>query len=103
MFDLRRDIRFGARVTAAGWDEDRGIWTLTLEDGSRHSARFLVSAVGALSTPTFPRLDGIAEFRGESWHTGLWPKHPVDFTGKRVAVIGTGASDRKSTRLNSSH
>ncbi|HEY9569307.1 MAG TPA: NAD(P)/FAD-dependent oxidoreductase, partial [Thalassobaculum sp.] len=92
MFDLRRDIRFGARVTAAGWDEDRGIWTLTLEDGSRHSARFLVSAVGALSTPTFPRLDGIAEFRGESWHTGLWPKHPVDFTGKRVAVIGTGAS-----------
>lgn len=91
-FDLRRDIRFNARVAAARWDEAARSWTVTLEDGSRHTARFIVTAVGPLSTPTYPRLPGIADFKGESWHTGLWPKHPVDFAGKRVAVIGTGAS-----------
>jgi len=91
-FDLRRDIQFSSRVTAAVWDEQARSWTVTLEDGSRHTARFVVTAVGPLSTPTYPRLPGIDEFRGESWHTGLWPKHPVDFTGKRVGVIGTGAS-----------
>lgn len=91
-FDLRRDIRFNARVAAAHWDETARSWTVALEDGSRHTARFVVTAVGPLSTPTYPRLPGIADFKGESWHTGLWPKHPVDFAGKRVAVIGTGAS-----------
>ncbi len=91
-FDLRRDIRFEARVAAARWDDDGRIWSLTLEDGSRHTARFLVTAVGPLSAPTYPRLPGLDDFRGQSWHTGLWPKQPVDFAGKRVAVIGTGAS-----------
>jgi cation diffusion facilitator CzcD-associated flavoprotein CzcO len=91
-FDLRRDIQFSARVTAAHWDEAGRRWALTLEDGSRHACRFLVAAVGPLSAPTYPRLPGLEDFRGEAWHTGLWPKHEVDFTGKRVAVIGTGAS-----------
>jgi len=91
-FDLRRDIRFSARVAAAHWDEAGRRWSLTLEDGSRHACRFLVAAVGPLSAPTYPRLPGLEDFRGEAWHTGLWPKHEVDFTGKRVAVIGTGAS-----------
>jgi cation diffusion facilitator CzcD-associated flavoprotein CzcO len=91
-FDLRRDIQFSARVSSARYDDTDKIWTLTLEDGTRHTARFLISAVGPLSAPTYPKLDGLADFRGESWHTGLWPKHEVDFTGKRVAVIGTGAS-----------
>ena len=91
-FDLRRDIQFLARVSAAHWDAAARTWTLTLEDGSRHTARYVVTAVGPLSTPTYPRLPGLDDFRGESWHTGLWPKQPVDFAGKRVAVIGTGAS-----------
>ncbi|GHD61217.1 cyclohexanone monooxygenase [Thalassobaculum fulvum] len=91
-FDLRRDIRFSSRVTAAHWDDDGRFWTLTLEDGSRHTARFLVSAVGPLSAPTYPRLPGLDDFEGEAYHTGLWPKHEVSFAGKRVAVIGTGAS-----------
>ena len=91
-FDLRRDIRFSSRVTAAHWDDDGRFWTLTLEDGSRQTARFLVSAVGPLSVPTYPRLPGLDDFEGEAYHTGLWPKHEVSFAGKRVAVIGTGAS-----------
>jgi cation diffusion facilitator CzcD-associated flavoprotein CzcO len=91
-YDLRRDIRFSARVTAAAWDEARRGWTVTLEDGSRHSARFLITAIGALSAPTMPNFPGMDEFRGEAYHTALWPKTPVEFAGKRVAVIGTGAS-----------
>lgn len=91
-YDLRRDIIFGARVTAATWNDARGTWTVECEDGSRHVSRFLITAVGVLSTPTMPTFPGIEEFRGQSFHTGLWPKEPVDFAGKRVAVIGTGAS-----------
>jgi cation diffusion facilitator CzcD-associated flavoprotein CzcO len=91
-FDLRRDIRFSSRVAAARYDDDARRWTVTLEDGEAASARFLITAIGPLSAPTWPRIDGIADFAGESYHTGLWPKHPVSFEGKRVAVIGTGAS-----------
>ena len=91
-FDLRRDIQFSSRVTAAVFDEPTRTWVLTLEDGSSHRCRFLVTAVGPLSAPTMPRLEGVSDFRGQSFHTGLWPKQPVDFAGKRVAVIGTGAT-----------
>ena len=91
-YDLRRDIRFGARVKAAAWDEASRMWTVTLEDGSTHRARFLITAIGVLSTPTMPTIPGMEDFRGQAFHTGLWPKQPVDFAGKRVAVIGTGAS-----------
>ena len=91
-FDLRRDIQFSARVSSAHFDDGSRLWTLTLEDGSRHTTRYLISAVGPLSAPTYPKLDGLDDFQGEAWHTGLWPKHEVDFSGKRVAVIGTGAS-----------
>ncbi len=91
-FDLRRDIQFSSRVSAAHFVDGANAWQITLEDGSIHRARFLVAAVGPLSAPTFPRLEGIDEFEGQSYHTGLWPKHPVVFDGKRVAVIGTGAT-----------
>jgi cation diffusion facilitator CzcD-associated flavoprotein CzcO len=91
-FDLRRDIQFKSRVTAASWDEATRSWTITLEDGSRFSTRFLITAIGPLSTPTLPRIEGIDSFKGESFHTARWPKEPVDFKGKRVAVIGTGAT-----------
>ena len=91
-FDLRRDIRFRSRVAAAAHDEDSRSWTITLEDGSRFSARFLITAIGPLSTPTLPNIAGRDDFKGAAFHTARWPKEPVDFTGKRVAVIGTGAT-----------
>src|SRR6185437_8348024 len=90
--DLRRDIQFRSRVTAATWDESRRGWDLELEDGRRYRSRYLVTAVGPLSAPTLPRLPGVADFEGEAYHTGLWPKHAVSFAGRRVAVIGTGAT-----------
>jgi cation diffusion facilitator CzcD-associated flavoprotein CzcO len=91
-FDLRRDIQFRSRVTAAVYDETTRSWSITLEDGSRHSARFLITAIGPLSTPTLPRIEGLDSFQGQSFHTARWPKEEVDFKGKRVAVIGTGAT-----------
>ena len=91
-FDLRRDIQFSSRVSAAHYDESGHCWTVALEDGKSYRTRFIVTAVGLLSAPTMPRFDGIEDFEGQWFHTGLWPKQPIDFAGKRVAVIGTGAS-----------
>jgi cation diffusion facilitator CzcD-associated flavoprotein CzcO len=91
-FDLRRDIRFGSRVAAAQWDEARRRWEIVLEGGERFDCRFLVTAVGPLSADTLPRITGTGRFRGQSFHTYRWPHEPVDFAGKRVAVIGTGAT-----------
>ena len=91
-FDLRRDIQFKSRVKAARYDEATRRWTITLEGGSRFTSRFLITAIGPLSTPTLPRIEGIDDFKGERFHTARWPKQPVDFRGKRVAVIGTGAT-----------
>ena len=91
-FDLRRDIQFESRVAAAVYKEETRSWTITLEDGSRFNSRFLITAIGPLSTPTLPRIEGRDDFKGASFHTARWPKEPVDFAGKRVAVIGTGAT-----------
>ncbi|HEX9032191.1 MAG TPA: NAD(P)/FAD-dependent oxidoreductase [Streptosporangiaceae bacterium] len=91
-FDLRRHITFGARVTSAVYDEPSGTWTVRAGDGSEVRARFLVAATGVLSVPSYPPVPGREDFAGESYHTGLWPRTPVDFAGKRVAVIGTGSS-----------
>jgi cation diffusion facilitator CzcD-associated flavoprotein CzcO len=91
-FDLRRDIQFRSRVTAAHWQDKSRSWDVTLEDGSKHTARFLVTAIGPLSAPTMPRIEGVESFKGQSCHTYYWPKEPVSFAGKRVAVIGTGAT-----------
>jgi cation diffusion facilitator CzcD-associated flavoprotein CzcO len=91
-FDLRRDIQFRSRVTAAAYDEAARSWHVTLDDGSQFRARFLITAIGPLSTPTLPRIAGLDSFNGQSFHTARWPREPIDFTGKRVAVIGTGAT-----------
>ncbi len=91
-FDLRCDIQFRSRVVTAIWQELTRSWRVTLEDGSEFSTRFLVTAIGPLSTPTLPVIEGRDSFRGQSFHTARWPKEPVDFSGKRVAVIGTGAT-----------
>src|SRR6516225_4355076 len=91
-FDLRRDIQFNSRVTAARYQEDTRSWEVILEDGRRYNTRFLVTAVGVLSAPTMPRIPGVETFQGQSCHTHYWPNEPVKFEGKRVAVIGTGAT-----------
>jgi cation diffusion facilitator CzcD-associated flavoprotein CzcO len=91
-FDLRRDMQFRSRVAAASWEENTRIWSVTLEDGSRFRARFLITAIGPLSAPTLPRIEGVDMFQGQSFHTARWPHEPVDVAGKRVAVIGTGAT-----------
>jgi cation diffusion facilitator CzcD-associated flavoprotein CzcO len=91
-FDLRRDIQCKSRVTAAHYQEDTRTWDVTLEDGRRYSTRFLITAVGVLSAATMPTIPGVATFQGQSCHTHYWPKEPVRFEGKRVAVIGTGAT-----------
>jgi cation diffusion facilitator CzcD-associated flavoprotein CzcO len=91
-FDLRRDIQFNSRVTAAHYQEDARSWDVVLEDGRHYYTRFLITAVGVLSAPTMPRIPGVESFRGQSCHTHYWPKEPVKFEGKRVAVIGTGAT-----------
>ena len=91
-FDLRRDIQFSARVVSAHFDDQYSRWDLTLEDGTRYSGRFLVTGIGLLSAPTMPHFPGISDFEGDWSHTGLWPKAGMDIAGKRVAVIGTGAS-----------
>ena len=91
-FDLRRDIQFSTVVTAAHYREDSNSWDLTLDNGTHCTARFLITAVGVLSAPTMPRIPGVESFKGESCHTHSWPKEPVSFAGKRVAVIGTGAT-----------
>jgi cation diffusion facilitator CzcD-associated flavoprotein CzcO len=90
--DLRRDVEFNSRIRAAVHDEAANLWEIEAEDGRRARARFLITAIGPLSAPTLPTLPGIESFRGESFHTGIWPHRPVSFAGKRVALIGTGAS-----------
>ncbi len=90
--DLRRDIEFGARVTAATWDDAAREWTIESADGRRARARWLITAIGPLSAPTMPTIPGVESFRGEAYHTARWPHEPVTFAGKRVAVIGTGAT-----------
>ena len=90
--DLRRDIQFNSRVTTARYLEDDNLWEVELEGGQRARARFLITAIGVLSAHNLPRIEGIDSFKGQSWHTARWPKTPVDLKGKRVGVIGTGAT-----------
>jgi cation diffusion facilitator CzcD-associated flavoprotein CzcO len=91
-FGLRRHIRFGARVTAAEWDEGTGTWAVRTGDGDEVRARFVVASTGVLSIPYTPDVPGRDDFRGVQHHTGLWPAEPVDVSGKRVAVVGTSSS-----------
>ncbi|MFE4501931.1 flavin-containing monooxygenase [Rhodococcus sp. NPDC056743] len=91
-FDLREAITFGTRVTSARFDETTGLWTITTDDGKTVTSQWLIMATGALSSARMPDIAGQHDFRGEVHHTGHWPSHGVDFTGKRVGVIGTGSS-----------
>jgi cation diffusion facilitator CzcD-associated flavoprotein CzcO len=91
-FDLRRDIQFQSRVASAYYQDGSRSWDITLENGQRYSSRFLLTAIGVLSAPTMPNIPGLGSFKGLACHTHSWPKGAVDFAGKRVGIIGTGAT-----------
>ena len=91
-FELRKYMQFGCRVGSMVFYEDTNTWMLRLSDGHEITTRFVVTAVGTLSTPTLPKIEGIASFRGISFHASNRPHEPLDLTGKRVAVIGSGAT-----------
>jgi cation diffusion facilitator CzcD-associated flavoprotein CzcO/acetyl esterase/lipase len=93
--DLRRHITFSTRVRHAGWDDEASLWHVSTDAGDV-SCRFVVMAAGCLSMPKPAEVDGLARFAGEVYFTSRWPHEPVDFTGKRVAVIGTGSSGVQS-------
>jgi cyclohexanone monooxygenase len=94
-FSLRPDIVFNARVDQAEFDESNNIWSVTTSQGDETrtvTATYVILATGCLSNARVPDIKGLKDFKGEVYHTGHWPHHPVDFTGKRVAMIGTGSS-----------
>jgi cyclohexanone monooxygenase len=91
-FDLRRDIQFDTRVTAATYVEARALWTVVTDGGETVQARYCIMATGCLSVPNEANFPGQDLFRGPTYHTGRWPHEGVDFTGQRVGVIGTGSS-----------
>jgi cation diffusion facilitator CzcD-associated flavoprotein CzcO len=91
-FDLRRHMRFNARVEAMRWDEDERIWQIELTNGETYAARFVITGIGVLSVPAMPSYEGMADFEGDAFHTYWWPKEPVPLAGRRVGVLGTGAT-----------
>ena len=95
-FELRRDIQLETRVASAAYDEAKNAWTVRTDCGDVVAARFLISAGGCLSAARVPDMPGLADFQGKWYHTGNWPHEPVDFSGQRVGVIGTGSSGIQS-------
>ena len=91
-FDLRRHMRFGCRVEGMQWHDDERRWHVTLTNGDEYVARFVIASLGPISTPVVPDFAGKDDFEGASFHTYAWPEEPVELAGKRVGVIGTGAT-----------
>lgn len=91
-FDLRRHMQFNTRVKSAHFQEDTNSWTLIDEGGNVSTCRYLVTAMGILNQPTLPNIPGVDDFKGESWHTARWPDDATGLAGKRVGIIGTGAT-----------
>jgi len=91
-FNLRQYMQFNCKLESAQFDEAAELWQLEFADGRTMSARFLVTGLGLLSAPTLPRIEGMDSFTGPSFHTYYWPHEPIDLAGKKVAVIGTGAT-----------
>jgi cyclohexanone monooxygenase len=95
-FNLRSDIQFNTRVEQAVFDESTNIWQVATSDGRTVTAKFVVLATGCLSNARVPDIKGLDRFKGHVYHTGHWPHEPIDFTGLRVGVIGTGSSGIQS-------
>ena len=95
-FSLREHIRFGTRIVSLRFDDERTLWTAVADDGATFTSRFVVTAVGCLSTPKPPEVPGIDAFAGPVYYTSSWPHEGVDLTGLRVGLIGTGSSGIQS-------
>lgn len=95
--DLQKDIDFNTRVTGAAYDEAKHSWIVRTDKGETIRSRFLITGVGNTSTPAKPNIPGLDEFKGEVYHTALWPHEGVDFSGQKVGLIGTGSSGIQST------
>src|SRR4030088_2450690 len=95
-FNLRSDIQLNTRIDRAVFDENANVWSMTTSDGKTVTAKYLVLATGCLSNARMPDIKGLADFKGKVYHTGHWPPEPIDFTGQRVGVIGTGSSGIQS-------
>ncbi|MDA0339454.1 MAG: NAD(P)/FAD-dependent oxidoreductase, partial [Proteobacteria bacterium] len=91
-FDLRKDIRFERRVDAIHYNDDANNWQVTTEQGDSATARFLITAIGCLSVPRIPDIEGLDDFKGNRYQASLWPHQPVSFAGQHVGIIGTGSS-----------
>jgi cation diffusion facilitator CzcD-associated flavoprotein CzcO len=91
-FDLRTDIQFGTRVTEASFDEKTNCWEIRTDKGETVTAKYFISAAGCLSSSNLPRFKGLDRYKGKYYHTGHWPHDGIDFTGKRVGIVGTGAT-----------
>ena len=91
-FDLRRDIKFNTRVKSAVFNDETNLWTVETDQGDVVLATFCIMATGCLSTPYEPAYPGLEDYQGDIYHTGTWPHDEVDFSGKRVGIIGTGAT-----------
>lgn len=90
--DLRRDIQFGTAITSARYDEDAARWTVTTSRGDSIDTQFLITCCGMLSAPLSDPFPGQDSFRGRIFHTARWSREPVEFAGKRVGVVGVGAT-----------
>lgn len=91
-YNLRDYMRFNSFVESMVWDESSHEWSLQLRDGKAYRARYVVTSIGTVCVPTLPKLDGLNDFEGMSFHTRMWPKEKVELKGKRVGVIGVGAT-----------
>ena len=91
-FDLKKDIQFNTRVTEAAFNEASNLWTVRTDKGDVVTAKYVITAIGSLSVTNLPNYPGLDNFKGKAYHTSRWPHDGVDFTGKRVGVIGTGAT-----------
>lgn len=91
-FDLRSDIQLNTRVAQANFDEGSNRWQVQTTEGEAFDSKYLVMATGCLSSANVPDFAGLDDFEGDWYHTGRWPHEPIDFTGQRVGVIGTGSS-----------
>jgi cation diffusion facilitator CzcD-associated flavoprotein CzcO len=90
--DVLKDFTFNARVSSIAFDDSEKTWTVQTESGQSRRSRWVITAVGCLSDANVPEIEGADSFAGQLLHTGQWPHEPVDFTGKRVGIVGTGAS-----------
>jgi cation diffusion facilitator CzcD-associated flavoprotein CzcO len=91
-FDLKKDMQFNTRISSAHWRQDSNSWLLTDVDGQKYTSRFIITAMGILNQPTLPNIPGVNDYKGAAFHTARWPADASALHGKRVGIIGTGAT-----------